>query len=222
MTPKIFIHFLKTKNGLSQETADFLEKTIEKYATEACHLLDIVYVNISVYQNKNFTISETGEGGYAASYDWFHIYIDPTKSENKLKKIISNHIPSTVYHELNHVARWNSVGYGSTLLEAIISEGLASVFESEKWKKSKTPWAKYSQKEILSMLEIFKKRKKTDDANYNHQEWFYGNGKLPKWIGYKLGVYIICLIRKNNPEISWKKLMKMNAKKIFKLAKLEM
>jgi uncharacterized protein YjaZ len=221
MKPQLYIHFLETEKKLDLRARDFLEETIKIHVTKACGLLGIFYVNITVYTNSNFVVSETGEGGYAASGEWFQIYIDPTRLEDELKKIITNYIPLTIYHELNHVARWNSVGYGSTLPEAIITEGLASVFAVENWKKAKSPWIKYSQKEIKKLIKIYQNRDKNSDNNYSHDDWFYGAGELPRWIGYKLGFYIVRLVRKNNPEISWKKLINMSSKEIIKLADIE-
>lgn len=220
MGSQIYINFLETEKKLDLKMKSLLEETIKEQAAKACSLLGIVYVNITVYSNPNFVIPETGEGGYAASGDWFQIYIDPTRNEDELKKIITTNIPLTIYHEFNHVARWNSTGYGSTLPEAIVTEGLASVFAAENWKKSKSPWTKYSQTEINSLLKIFQARNKKEDGNYSHQEWFYGAGELPRWIGYKLGFYVISLVRKNNPEISWEKLIKMTAEEIIKLSNI--
>jgi len=217
MDLKLYIHFLETEKNLDQKMKDLLEEVIKANALKACSLLGISYVNITVYSNKNFVIPETGEGGYAASGDWFQIYIDPTKSEDELEKIIKVDTPLTVYHELNHVARWNSTGYGVTLPEVIVTEGLASVFAAENWKKSSSPWIKYSPEEINELINIYKCRDKNYDSNYNHSEWFYGTGALPRWIGYKLGFHIVKLIRENNPQVGWDRLINMSAEEIINL-----
>ncbi|HRZ95626.1 MAG TPA: DUF2268 domain-containing putative Zn-dependent protease [Candidatus Moranbacteria bacterium] len=218
MESKLYIHFLKTESRINPELKEILEETIKIHAAKACDLLGISYVNITVYSNPNFVIPETGEGGYAVSGDWFQIYIDPTRPEKDLVKIINENIPLTTYHELNHVARWNSTGYGSTFPEAIISEGLASVFAAENWDKANSPWVKYSQEEIEKLIEIYKNRDKNLDSGYSHDDWFYGTGDLPRWIGYKLGFQIVKIVCENNPEIEWKKLAKMKAKELMKIS----
>lgn len=217
MDLKLYIHFLETEKNLDQKMKDLLEGVVKAHALKACSFLGISYVNITVYSNENFVIPETGEGGYAASGDWFQIYIDPTKSEDELEKIIKVDIPLTVYHELNHVARWNSTGYGVTLPEVIVTEGLASVFATENWKKSNSPWTKYSSEEINELIKIYKCRDKNSDSNYSHSEWFYGTGVLPKWIGYKLGFHIVKLVRENNLQVGWDKLINMSAEEIINL-----
>lgn len=220
MDSKLYLQFLKTENKLETQIKVILEETIKVHATKASRLLGISYVNITVYPNPNFVVLETGEGGYAVSGDWFQIYIDPTRPEKELVKIINKNIPLTIYHELNHVARWNKTGYGSTLPEAIISEGLASVFVAENWNKANSPWIKYSQEEIDKLIQIYQKRDKNSDGKYNHDDWFYGTGDLPKWAGYKLGFRIVKLVRENNPEIDWDKLINMTAEEIIKLSNI--
>lgn len=214
MNPQLYIHFLETENKLDPKAKDLLEEVIRDHAQKACSLLGISYVNVTVYSNPNFVIPETGEGGYAVSGDWFQLYIDSTRSEEELKQIINNNIPLTIYHELNHVARWNSTGYGSTLSEAIITEGLASVFAAENWEKVKAPWTEFSSEELNNFLDIYQKRDKANDNKYEHNEWFYGTGRLPKWIGYKLGFHFVSQVRKKHPKIIWEELIKMDSEKI--------
>ena len=98
MNPKLYIHFFKTEKKLNLKMKDHLKKIINTHAIKACSFLGISYVNITVYSNPNFVVSETGEGGYASSGDWFHIYIDPTKTEKVLVRIINKNIPLTIYH----------------------------------------------------------------------------------------------------------------------------
>ena len=218
MSIKIYTKFLTTEERLPKNEIELLKKVIKKHVSKAGSILKIPLVNITVYPNSNFTIPETGEGGYAASKDWFHVYIDAAKRKNDLNRIIEKIIPGTIYHEMNHVARWQHTGFGSTLLEVMITEGLASVFAKEQWKSGKDPWSGYSKKELNNLLDIFKQRKKSNDATYNHEEWFYGTGKLPRWIGYKIGSYIIKAFREKCSTLSWEKIVKMSADEIIKLS----
>lgn len=220
MDSKLYIHFLETENKFNSKIKDLLEEAVKTHAAKACGLLGISYVNITVYPNPNFVIPETGEGGYAASGDWFQLYIDPTRSKEDLTQIISHDIPLTVYHELNHVARWNSTGYGTTLPEAIVTEGLASVFAAENWEKAESPWVKYSEEEMSGLIKIYQARDKSVDTDYNHDVWFYGAGEMPKWIGYKLGFHLARSVRKNNPALGWDSLINMEAEEIIQLSKV--
>jgi len=213
---KFGINYIKTEFNISRERRIFLNKTIKKHVLIAGKIFNIPYITITIYPKPSWTIPETGESGYTFSEDWIRISINPKSQKFSLKNIIEKHIPATIYHEMNHVARWRSVGYGTNLLEVIISEGLACVFEKEQW--AITPWAIHSKKEIVEFLKIITKRDKNKDNMYNHAEWFYGKGNLPRWIGYKIGTYIIESFRKNFLKISWKELTEMKAEDIIKMS----
>jgi uncharacterized protein YjaZ len=218
---KINIFLFITKVGLPPDLGKLLKKVILEHAKKAAKFLDIKFVNIVVYPNQKLSIPETGEGGYTPCEDWFRISIDPSRSRRGLVKIIKKIIPSTVYHEMNHAARWQSQGYGVSLPEAIISEGLAIVFAEEQWKEFEVPWGKYTKNEIKRLLKMVKERKSDNDKPYNHAEWFFGKGK-PRWLGYKVGAFIIRSLRKKRPEIEISELTKFDFKKIIDLSGLEL
>ncbi len=216
MSTKIYIQFLTSENQLSQQEIKSLKEIIQKHAKKAGLVLGVPLINITVYSNPNFVTPETGEGGYTPSKDWIHIYIDTKRKKNELSKIINNIIPATIYHEMNHASRWQYTGYGISLMDAIVTEGLASVFAEEKWSGFKAPWCNFSEKELEKLLSIARKRNKNNDKKYNHDEWFYGTVKIPRWAGYKLGSYLVKSFRKNNKNIKWKELLKMGTKEIMK------
>jgi uncharacterized protein YjaZ len=200
MMTKVLVQLLETEKKLPSEKVALLKKTIKNHAQKAGAVLNIPMVNISIYPNSNFVIPETGEGGYTPSKDWIQVYIDSTRKKLELDKIIKT----------------------SILLEAVVSEGLAIIFTKEQWRDSKAPWADFSQKEIGRLLAIMKNRERKEDKKYNHAEWFFGSGKLPRWTGYKLGAYVVRSFRKKNMQISWSRIMKMRAKEIVKKSGLKL
>ncbi len=215
MSTKIYVQLLVSKNKLSRQEAKLLKESIQKHARKAGLILSIPLINVTVYSNPDFATPETGESGYTPSKDWIHLYIDPKRKKKELNNIINNIIPATVYHEMSHASRWQYVGYGIRLLDAIVTEGLASVFAEEQWSKFKAPWCNFSKKELKKLLNIIKKRNRENDKKYNHSEWFYGTGNIPRWAGYKLGSYIIHSFRKNNKNIAWKELSMMGTNEII-------
>lgn len=214
----INICFFKLTKNLSQSNELFLRKVINEYAQKAMHLLKIENINIVVYPKKELTIPEVGAGGYAPNGDWIRIAIDPTRTDIEIKEIIENKIPLSVYHEINHVARWLTVGYGEKIPETLISEGLAIVFAEKNWSTFRAPWGEYSEAEIKTFLEILRHR--DVKSKYNHSEWFFGKGK-PKWLGYKVGAHIV---RKAllNSKISIEELTKLPAGEVLKLSGVEL
>lgn len=214
---KINIFIFEVKKDISKENKKLLKKVVLKYAKIAAKKLNIDLINIVIYPNRNLTNPNTGSSGFAPNSEWLRIAIDPFRKEKDVEYIIKNIVPSSVYHEMNHVARWNKPGCGGTLLDAIISEGLAVVFAEENWGFFEAPWGKYRKGEIKKYIELLNKRDKNKDNNHNHAEWFFGKGK-PNWLGYKLGSFIIREVKRKNPKINSTALVHMNSKKIIKLS----
>lgn len=212
---KLNITILKSKRGSKKQDSKHLREVVDKHARKAGKLLGVDLLNITVHFSKN-VIPETGEAGYAAGKDWIQITIDPTRKPTELQKIINDIIPATVYHEVNHIAREKHVGESKNLLEAIVAEGLADVFAEEHWSKFKAPWSTYQQKKIKPFLKNLKNEK--NSREYSHSDWFFGTGKYPRWLGYKLGSYIVQSAKEKNPNMAALKMTKMTVNKIVKLS----
>lgn len=210
----INICFFKLTKNLSQSNELVLRNVINEHAQKAMHLLKINNINIVVYPKKELTVPEVGAGGYAPNSDWIQIAVDPTRTDIEIKEIIEKKVPLSVYHEINHVARWLTVGYGEKIPETLISEGLAIVFAERNWSLFRASWGEYSEAEIKTFLEILRHR--DAKSKYNHSEWFFGKGK-PKWLGYKVGTYIVRKVLLDN-KISIEELTKLSANEVLKLS----
>ena len=68
-------------------------------------------------------LPETGVHGYAPTAHYAELTLDPGNPQFALRW--RSEVPATLAHELHHCRRWRGPGYGSTLLEALVSEGLA-------------------------------------------------------------------------------------------------
>lgn len=90
-------------------------------------------------------------------------------------------LTASIYHELHHMARWQNVGYGTTLGEAILSEGIATYYE-ELMSGWTPPWAKVTVTKAMRRAAV----REWDSDTYNHNEWFF-EGKHGKWAGYAIG-----------------------------------
>lgn len=150
--------------------------------------LDYSGVDIVVHNGR--AIDEIGGIlGYAP--DPHNMYITLDSQHPKLLESIPIWVPSTVAHEMHHNKRWSTVGYGQTLLEKIVSEGLASYFEHEMNPELNIPWSR-AFKSIEEATEVWTLAKtKLDTKDISHGEWFFGEGKVPRWAGYTLGYNIV-------------------------------
>ncbi len=167
--------------------------SVEKHARRAMRLLSIKHpLAITVYPQASWCIPDTGETGYTPSADWMQITLDLTGRIHPVATVIEKRIPPVVYHEMNHVKRWLTTGFGTTFREHVVTEGLATAFEMDQVKHDIHPFFVVSQEEIGTILKLVKENKDRILTAYNYDEWFVrGSAVVPKWAGYKLGYYLI-------------------------------
>ncbi|MDW5375354.1 DUF2268 domain-containing putative Zn-dependent protease [Halomonas sp. HP20-15] len=102
-----------------------------------------------------------------------------------------------VAHELHHVMRWRGPGYGRTLGEALVSEGLAGHFCRQLYASAPEPWeSALSETETVACA--MKAKQQWFAQSYRHDEWFFGQGGLPRWAGYSLGYVMVARYLQHN------------------------
>ena len=150
--------------------------------------LSLPSIDVVVVDDPQSAILETGVGGSAPTAHLLYIYVDPEFTDLDMK--LDFEIRSTLTHELHHCARWAGIGYGNTLLEAVISEGLADHFDIEVNGGTPKPWDTAIQGEELETL-LEKAKLESTNSDYDHAAWFYGSAKIPHWAGYSLGFKLV-------------------------------
>lgn len=138
--------------------------------------IDIIFVSAA-----NLAMPEFGIGGNSPGPNHVYVSFDPTSD-----KITQKGIEETLLHEIHHCMRWRNPGYGETLGEAMVTEGLACLYEEEH--SGQTPL--YASVDLKNdQIEEAKKALRSKD--YDHGQWFFGNGLIDRWFGYTYG-YIAC------------------------------
>jgi hypothetical protein len=96
----------------------------------------------------------------------------------------------TVAHEVHHCLRMAGPGYGWTLGEALVSEGLAGRFVSRLFGSPSESWeCAVSDEERRANLPDNTTLLST---GHDHLAWFFGFGGChPRWLGYTLGYRIV-------------------------------
>lgn len=170
---------------------------LKKSVKKANKHLEHSNCNILVFADSEKTIPEEGIGGLSWGNDWIRIDVDLNYKKG-LTKAVTNNMPGMIAHELHHARRGSSVGYGDTLGEALITEGLAQSFEELLYPNRKVIYAHYLKpKEIHQAWG--KAQPLLKSKKYNHDEWFFGKGKLKRWTGYSLGYAVVQQYIKNHP-----------------------
>jgi uncharacterized protein YjaZ len=147
--------------------------------------LDVVIVD-----NPNNVIPEIGIVGYAITANLVYINIDPDSSY--FQTHVSEEVISHLTHELHHCVRMNTIGYGKTLLDAIVSEGLADHFDIEINAHKANLWSTALTEEQMKE-ELAKAALEFDSVSYDHTAWFFGSEEknIPRWTGYSLGFELV-------------------------------
>jgi len=161
-------------------------------------------------KNKMFSVN-----GWTPYKNAINIYIFP---ESKDLKTVFQELKNTVVHEYNHAIRFKYflLYVKSTLIDDIISEGLAENFRMDVLGGKRSPWVTVLKK--AETKKIFKQIKpllnsKSKDVYY---DLFFADRKFPLWTGYTLGYQIVKSFLKRYPKIEWKKIIKLSSEEILK------
>jgi len=192
MSENWHFHFINARGqlaGLSQSVAACLQEA-EALCTQATRPLPLdIVVNAGPLPP-----AFEGASGMTPQKGIIYLTLDPSAG---------NLLPAlkrTILHEYHHALRWESVGYGDTLFEAAITEGLAGHFVQELLGTPPEPWeTALSTADIQPYLAAFNKN--ANNSAYDHPEWFFGAADLPNWLGYTLGYQIVAAFLSANPKL---------------------
>lgn len=180
--------------------------------------LDLPKTRMSIRVSPKWTIPNTGEGGFTDPVTGrVALTLDP--DHPKFARGLQVWLPGTVAHELHHSARIKrGPGYGETLLEAIVTEGLAEVFSREGVTDVPIlPWAHAVSGPAVCRLWADARRESRVGA-YDHYAWFFGTQEIPKWAGYTLGYELIRSYLRLHRSESAASLVETRARKIISKA----
>lgn len=214
---KLNIHFLEAEGSLApwraviQKQADAVADQVDKTVPPELrrHPVDVVIQCLP-----DETIPELGIGGSCFRRGLVTISLDPGAPSFE-ERLNQGFFRRTLAHELHHAMRWNACGYGRSLGEAFVSEGLADVFSETLTGGYALPWANTSingdWSALLDLAEL-----ERDNQDYDHAAWFYGTGELPLWAGYTIGYRLCRLYSQANPEAAVAGMIDASPDAVFK------
>lgn len=161
---------------------------IRRSVEEIGRLIPVENVEFRVMVFPERTLPSKGMSGAAPNTDQIYILLDP--HHPRLTTSLSEEMVATLAHEYHHTSRKRTIGFSSSLFDAIVSEGLAEHFVIEvtgQW----PPWADPVDEESFAYW-------RTEAENtwfteeYDYLAWFIGlNSAIPRGTGYELGRRII-------------------------------
>jgi hypothetical protein len=149
-------------------------------------------VRIAIALDPARAIPEIGVGGMTHRRTGDVIVSIDDAPPGGLKPALETWVPATLAHELHHSSRVRiGPGYGITLAEALVTEGLADHFAAEAFPDTPPkPWHHALSAE--QETELWREAQAVLEVpyGYDHRAWFFGRGDLPRWAGYTLGYRI--------------------------------
>jgi hypothetical protein len=147
-------------------------------------------VAVEVVVDPARVIPDVGVGGSTDPVSGAVVVSLTSESPVGTERSLHDWLPAAVAHELDHSKRiLEGPGYGPSLGEAIVSEGLADTFSLHAFPSTPVPpWTEAVQPEDLDQLiTLARARATTTDTDVLHAEWFFGTGEIPRWAGYTIG-----------------------------------
>ena len=150
--------------------------------------LSLPPLTIVVVDQPGGVIPEIGLGGYTPSASQVRLFVDPARAD--FAENLRRELLPLLAHELHHAARWRAVGYGFTLRDAAVSEGLADHFAQEVTARAAPAWSRALDAQTMDrwLPEVTRQSR----GFYNHNAWFFGQGdSIPRWTGYAVGYELV-------------------------------
>lgn len=183
--PKMTLHFINARRQLD-DLKDWLSERLYHAFNASAERLTLGDIDVIVRAG-TYVIPEKGHVGYAPENSVIYVTIDPGSPTLSANRDYS--LERMLAHELHHCSRWDGPGYGKTLGESLVSEGLAGHFVQEVFGGQPEPWESLPLTTAHSY--VSEAQAKWADIQYGHAEWFFGSGKFPRWLGYSLGYQVI-------------------------------
>jgi hypothetical protein len=195
-------HFLEAEGTLAPWRDKLLADTreLESLFRRVLAPGDMPDVDVVIERVAGSGIPGIGLGGYSFRRGTMTIRLDPGDWAFQ-KSIDAGAFKRLVAHEFHHCLRHAGAGYGKTLGEAMVSEGLADYFVLEVLSGDPPIWSTAIAADDW-MPTLTCAGADLASPAYNHSEWFYGHaGRWPRWAGYTIGFQLIEYYLADHPDI---------------------
>lgn len=183
------LHWLEAEGDLSAVRNQVVSE-FEVARAAVSQLLELPALDILVQRLPGQVIPEIGMNGYAMRKSLFALTLDP-ENPNFSRSLVDGTLRRQIVHEVHHCLRIAGPGYGRTLGEALVSEGLAGRFVSHLFATPPELWESAVDRETLAAYRP--SATALAAADYDHAAWFFGtkDGRYPRWLGYTLGYDLV-------------------------------
>lgn len=177
---------LDAAGGLTDHV-DIIEAEVERTLAAARALVPVTDLRVRIIDDPGRVIPEIGLGGFATGPGEVRIFGDSRRAD--VEAAIRAELMGQLAHEIHHALRMRTVGYGSTLFQAAISEGLADHFALDLTGRPPSPWSVALTPAQLD--EWLPRVIAGTTGSYDHDAWFFGSAAIPRWTGYATGFALV-------------------------------
>ena len=181
------LHFL-TARGQPGPWRGAVSEAVGAVRARVAALVEPPALDIVVQAIPGGGIPERGHQGASPAPGLVFVTLDPANP--RLASQMGRPFERMLAHEVNHAMRWDGPGYGETLGEALVSEGLAGRFVRQLYADPPEPWEDAAGTGALA-AGLREARAAWESRSYDHGRWFHGRADLPRWLGYTLGFRIV-------------------------------
>lgn len=157
---------------------------------------------ITVSSNSSAVIPQTGTNGYT-DLGTGDITISLAQTpQASFSLIMQLWLPRTLSHEIDHSVRiLAGPGFGPSLLEQIISEGISSAFDMSAFPGTPNPWDRAISRSQECAL--WKQAQPVLGRYGLYDAWMFGQPGIPHWTAFTIGYDIVTDFRQRHPDTNW-------------------
>ncbi|QUJ75862.1 hypothetical protein KDD17_13070 [Sulfitobacter albidus] len=183
------LHWLEALRPFSTDQQSAISRAVDAaHASLAAQMPPPRLDMLIAARSPDWVIDGMGLSGMAYLDKLMAMNCDPT-SPDLLRSCETGAFSRQVLHEVNHCLRMTGPGYGRTLGEAMVSEGLAGHFVIHLMQSAPERWEQpFPPEERAALLPD---AATLNAPGYDHAAWFFGTGDLPHWAGYRLGFALV-------------------------------
>jgi hypothetical protein len=147
-------------------------------------------------------IPQTGTNGYTNPGSGVITIGFEQTPQASLSTIMQLWLPRTFSHEIDHSVRiLAGPGFGASLLEEIITEGISSAFDMAAFPGTPNPWDRAITRSQECAL--WKQAQPLLGSPGLYDQWMFGGGGIPHWTGFTIGYDIVTGYHQRHPDASW-------------------
>lgn len=183
------LHILNADGSLDSWT-DRIQQAFDESIHLVSTYIPVSDVDVVVYNDADYVVPELGISGFCTSPRRLYLPVDVNHSE--LADHFEIRFQNFLAHELHHCARRRIAGYADTLVQALVTEGLACCFEEEMPGGSTPMYAtRVSGTELERVHQLALPALHEPITGWG--KWFFGElqPEIPMHAGYSLGYDVV-------------------------------